>query len=63
VTFVRATHPYAFKSGEWAQIVGETERNGRPCWLLVWSDGATDEWVTNDPHAGYEFTNTVETHG
>lgn len=53
--FVRATHPYAYKSGEWGQIVGEVERNGRPCWLIVWSDGSTDEWVVDDSHAGYEF--------
>lgn len=57
--FVRATHPYAYKSGEWAQIAGEVERNGRPCWLIVWADGKTDEWVVDDPHAGYEFADAV----
>lgn len=50
MTFVRATHPYAFKSGQWGQIVGEYEGN----WLIVWPDGTTDEWVIEDPDAGYE---------
>ena len=59
--FVRCRHPYAYKSGEWAQIVGERERerNGRLCWLIVWPDGSTDEWVADDPHAEYEFREAV----
>lgn len=54
--YVRAMHPYAYKSGKWAQIVGERERNGRRVWLIVWPDGATDEWVVEDDHAQYELT-------
>jgi hypothetical protein len=56
--YVRATHPHAYKSGEWAQIVGERERNRRRVWLLVWPDGKTDEWVIDDPQAAYEFAET-----
>ena len=57
--FVRSMHPYAYKSGQWAQIVGEVERNGRPCWLIVWPDGKTDEWVIDDPHAEYELAESA----
>ena len=53
---VRATHPYAFRSGEWAQIVGVDESQyERPCFLVVFPDGATDSWACVDPLAGYEF--------
>jgi len=58
-SFVRATHPYAYKSGEWGQIVGDVTRQGRLCWLIVWPDGRTDEWVADDPNAGYEFAEGV----
>ena len=54
--FIRSCHPYAYKSGEWGQIVGTRKRNGRLCWLIVWPDGSTDEWVVLDPQAEYEFS-------
>lgn len=54
--FVRSTHSYAYKSGEWGQIVGERERKGRRVWMIVWPDGATDEWAIDDPEADYEFS-------
>lgn len=54
--FVRQTHPYGFRSGQWAQIVGVDESvYGRPCFLVVFPDGATDGWPCVDPSAGYEF--------
>ncbi|AZV00783.1 hypothetical protein SEA_KIKO_62 [Gordonia phage Kiko] len=54
---VRGTHPYCYRSGEWATIAGETRRqaDGVPLWLVEFADGATDEWVQDDPAAGYEF--------
>lgn len=57
-TFVRSSHPYAYKSGEWGQIVGEHERDGRRVWMIVWPDGSTDEWAADDPDANYEFSET-----
>lgn len=54
--FVRARHPYAYRSGEWAQIVGTIERDGERLWLVIWPDGATDEWVVNDDVADYELS-------
>lgn len=53
---MRSCHPYAFKSGEWGQIVGERERDGRQVWMIMWPDGATDEWAVVDPQANYEFS-------
>lgn len=54
-TFIRSLHPYAYRSGEWAQIVGRDSSDGRACYLVVFPDGATDRWVVHDPDGDYEF--------
>lgn len=57
--FIRATHPHAFRSGEWAQLVAAVESPeipGRTVWLVVFPDGATDEWPVDDEAHGYELT-------
>lgn len=56
--FIRSMHPYAYKSGEWGQIVGYRERESRRVWMIVWPDGATDEWAVHDPVGNYEFSET-----
>lgn len=59
--FIRAMHPSAFRSGEWAQVVAcrgvraKPTDPARPCWLVVFPDGATDSWVCDDRVAEYEF--------
>lgn len=60
---IRSFHPWAYKSGEWATIVGVTEicvheNQQRGCYQLAWPDGATDDWAIEDPVAGYEFRDT-----
>jgi hypothetical protein len=52
---IRATHPYSFRSGEWATIVGRTDIRGRDCYAVRFDDGMSDFWVAGDPVAGYEF--------
>lgn len=54
--YIRATHPYAFRSDEWAEVVGVKMVNKRPCWLVLFRDGRTDLWPVEDPVAGYEFS-------
>jgi hypothetical protein len=51
---VRQTHPYGFRSGEWAHVLTTVTSRGRPCWLVQFPDGATDFWVIADADAGYE---------
>lgn len=46
---VRSTHPYSFRSGQWADVVADDEVRGRSCWLVVFVDGVTDLWVRDDP--------------
>lgn len=54
--FVRTTHPYGFRSGQWGQIVGIVgDDRERACCLVVFPDGATDRWVIDDPQEPYEF--------
>jgi len=63
ITRIRNMHPHSFRSGEWAIVVGvETKRITnfgntiiRPCFLVVFPDGATDSWVIFDINAKYEF--------
>ncbi len=61
---IRATHRYAFRSGEWATIltIAPTPvlpRDGdvtlRECYLVRFADGQEDFFAVNDPDAGYEF--------
>lgn len=52
---IRATNPYAFRSGSWAQIIGFERHHGRRCYIVKFPDGATDLWPVNDPAAGYEL--------
>ena len=59
--WIRATHPYAFRCGEWAQLKGLTDLPGYPegdrtCYLVEFEDGETDFWPVEDAAAGYEFS-------
>lgn len=55
-THIRATHPYSYRSGEWAEILSIAPApDRRDCWIVRFPDGTTDFWVCNDPDAGYEF--------
>ena len=63
MTLIRATHRYAFRSGEWAGLKGITPLPGyregeRPCYLVEFADAMTDFWPVEDPDAGYEFLMT-----
>lgn len=60
-THVRGTHPYVFRSGEWAKIIAHDtrERDGRPTVLVEFLDGVTDTWVMDDEAAGWEFANVA----
>lgn len=60
-THIRGTHPYAFRSGQWARIVSRDTRlsDGRPTVLVEFSDGVTDVWVLDDEAAGWEFDPTT----
>jgi deferrochelatase/peroxidase EfeB len=51
---VRQTHPYGFRSGEWARILTTVESYGRQCWFVQFEDGVTDWWPIEDAGAGYE---------
>ena len=56
---IRSTHPAQYKSGEWAQIVGESEVNGRVCYEVLFQDGSVDTWVRDDEVAAYEIIEQV----
>jgi hypothetical protein len=56
--FIRITHRYGFRSGEWAACTGYTEIRGRVCYAVQFDDGVSDSWPLGDPDAGYEFSET-----
>lgn len=62
---IRATHHYAFRSGEWAELVGTMDdpETGRRQYAVKFPDGATDWWPVDDTAAGYEFSEEGETDG
>jgi hypothetical protein len=64
--FIRCSHPYGYRSGEWAKIVGvELASRGdgwssgvlRPCYKVEFDDKKIDQWPVNDPDRDYEFVN------
>jgi hypothetical protein len=53
---IRHTHPYGFRTGEWAIARRIVESRGRACYLIEFpKDHVTDVWVVNDPQEPYEF--------
>ena len=58
---IRSTHPAAFKSGEWAQVVNicRSTETKRLCYDVVFEDGNVDTWPCFDPYAAYEYQEGV----
>lgn len=58
VALIRATHPYAYRSGQWARLVGTMDdpETGRRCYSVAFPDGETDWWPVDDEAHGYEQT-------
>jgi hypothetical protein len=54
---IRGTHPYVFRSGQWAELVGTQDdpESGRRCYAVKFPDGEVDWWPVEDEAAGYEF--------
>lgn len=54
---IRATHPYGFRSGEWALVLGVGQMAGsepRDSIIVQFSDGEIDTWPVKDPLDPYE---------
>lgn len=61
-TEIRGTHPYIFRSGQWAELIGiepyvpdDGSNKERNCYRVKFPDGFEDWWPITDPIAGYEF--------
>jgi hypothetical protein len=52
---IRTTHPYGFRSGQWATLQCTVPGPDRDCYLVEFADGTTDFWVVGDPDGDYEF--------
>ncbi len=65
VTLIRATHPYAYRSGKWARLVGTMDdpETGRRCYSVMFPDGATDWWPVDDAAHGYETATPAQALG
>ena len=57
-SYIRATHPSGFRSGQWARITGIefNIRYGRPVYVVRFVDGTTDRWPVYDGSDPYEFS-------
>jgi hypothetical protein len=66
---IRSTHRYSFRSGEWAELIGDitvpfpasagtTEH--RRCRVVRFADGVCDYWAIKDPSDTYEFADGEE---
>ena len=56
VTHIRGTHPYTFRSGQWAEILTTAPNpEGSDCYIVRFPDGVTDFWCVEDPAEPYEF--------
>lgn len=53
---IRSTHPYGFRSGTWAEILGVEWKNDRPCFKIMFpEDRFVDWWPVHDEWDPYEF--------
>jgi hypothetical protein len=52
---IRTMHPYGFRSGQWATLLGERVCRNRRCYVVRFGDGVTDFWPVADKAAMYEF--------
>jgi hypothetical protein len=52
---IRATHPYGFRSGQWAWLARVEWFAGRACFFVQFPDLAVDHWPIQDPADPYEF--------
>jgi hypothetical protein len=66
--YVRGTHPYAFRSGQWAEVIGvgwlprrhgSDPREPRPVFKVRFVDGKEDYWPVYDQVAGHEFSGSA----
>lgn len=68
---IRDNHPYGYRSGEWAQLIGKYTLKRQPvstdaspelreCYVLVFPDGVSDLWPVNDSGYDYEFRDASE---
>lgn len=53
--YIRGTHSWVFRTGEWALITDVVEYKDRACWSVQFRDSTTDLWPCDDALAGYEF--------
>lgn len=59
--YVRGTHPYAYRSGNWAHLFSiQHDDEGRDLWVVEFPDGAMDVWPSWDKQAGYEVKIQIE---
>lgn len=59
--FIRGTHRYHFRSGEWARLFNiQYDDQGRIIWIVEFPDGETDAWASWDAVAGYEVRYQIE---
>lgn len=60
MTWIRGTHPFQFRSGEWAELLTTAPSpDGKDCYVVRFRDGATDYWRVDDSVERYEFTEEV----
>lgn len=59
--YVRGTHPYAFRSGDWAHLFSiQHDEQGRDLWVVEFPDGVMDVWPSWDKQHGYEVKVQIE---
>lgn len=64
-TFIRGTHPYAFRSGEWAvleyvdTVLLHSEE--RQCFRVRFEDGVDDLWPVHNSGYDYELKDVYGT--
>lgn len=59
--YIRQTHPYGYRSGEWAHLFSiQHNEDGQDVWIVEFPDGAMDAWPSWDGDAGYDVRVQIE---
>lgn len=59
--FIRATHHYGFRPGQWAKVIKLEWNNDKLCYRIYFIDGVEDSWPVYDPSDPYEFGKNAQT--
>ncbi len=58
--YIRHTHPYGYRNGQWAEVFDVIIHTGRPCFVVRFIDNSFDIWPIYFDNEHYEFSDRLD---